>query len=230
MTNQRQAAQASIVLDTAFSIHTLTFSICSDCLSQVQQETSRTSYKGIEYSIITEILTKSKTSSHEIMLKTAFHIPTSKTATETMPTTTIYYTTFPAQSFESASASTLMESSPTSVVPTAADETKLEPIILGRQRPMKVQKTDDAWTVPVSVKASKTTESAKDLVQPIVDEIRLGIHREDGKNPISLAVSGAFRVSVGHFSCLPFSNTVCFPTLFAFPDCRSHHAPHSTLY
>jgi hypothetical protein len=88
----------------------------------------------------------------------------------------------------------------------SVDGTKLEPMLLGEQRPFKLQKKEETgWTIPVSATASKTNHSARDLVQPIVDEIKLGMHRLDGKNPISLAVSYALlhnflKISLPNFS------------------------------
>lgn len=98
----------------------------------------------------------------------------------TIPTTAVYYSTFPPKE----------AGSPNSVIPTApcAEGVKrLQPIQLSQiAKSPKIQR--DEWVCPVSSRADKTNSSAKDLIQHIVDEVKLGYQRNDGKNPISLAV------------------------------------------
>lgn len=110
--------------------------------------------------------------------------------------TTVYYTTFPSSMTSQEQQQQEQHPSPNSVIPTVPPhqinengKTILDVLQLETQRPVKMQKGNESWTCPVSAKASLKTNSIKDLVQPIMEQLQMGCHRPDGKNPISLAVS-----------------------------------------
>jgi hypothetical protein len=115
------------------------------------------------------------------------------TTATTMPTATIYYTNFPssiAKADDDDSGNTIEISSPNSVIVTLPITNSFEPVCIGRPAKMLRRNSETEWKCPVSAKASQTiTSSVQNTIQPIVEKIKLGIHRKDGKNPLSLAVS-----------------------------------------
>jgi hypothetical protein len=72
--------------------------------------------------------------------------------------------------------------SPTSVV--QKPHHIVEPIVLGKH-----QGEENEWICPASAKSIRTRNPIRAIVDPIVANIKLGCQREDGKDPISLAVS-----------------------------------------
>jgi hypothetical protein len=78
-------------------------------------------------------------------------------------------------------ASLFANSSPTSVV--QKPHQIVEPIVLDKD------KEHGEWICPASVRANRTHNPIRAIVDSIVANTKLGCQREDGKNTISLAVS-----------------------------------------
>jgi hypothetical protein len=106
---------------------------------------------------------------------------------------TIYYTTFPLNNTcDDATNDDANLASPTSVIGIVPmHQVVLEPLALSSDtRPAKIAKVEEEWKCPVSVKASRTSKNVlQGIIQPIVENFKLGCQRADRKEPISLAVS-----------------------------------------
>jgi hypothetical protein len=87
----------------------------------------------------------------------------------------------------SASADNLSFSSPTSVV---ADTPKHHVESMQLPSAKRYEKElPTSWVCPASAKSVRTRNPIRAIVDPIVANVKLGHEREDGKDPISLAVS-----------------------------------------
>ena len=76
----------------------------------------------------------------------------------------------------------LFANSPTSVVQNP--DQIVEPIVLDED-----EEEEHAWLCPASAKSNRTINPIRAIVDSIVADTKLGCQREDGKDPISLAVS-----------------------------------------
>lgn len=108
--------------------------------------------------------------------------------------TTIYYKTFPLFKHNASPSPTSVPVTPPMGSSNAKRNVGMESITLGR--PAKLQKLqvegkeeEKAWICPSSAKASQTGKivSIKQIIQPIIDDIKLGSQRIDNKDLISLA-------------------------------------------
>lgn len=81
------------------------------------------------------------------------------------------------------------QSSPTSVLHNGPHHA-VTPFVLPQQQEPQQQKdqTNDRWVCPSSLKSQRTVNPIQNCIDPITSNIKLGCHRADGKNPISLAV------------------------------------------
>ena len=74
--------------------------------------------------------------------------------------------------------------SPTSV--THRPEHQVEVMVLPKQH--DEEKQQSAWIAPASAKSLRTVNPIRAIVDPIVANVKQGWQRQDGKDPISLAV------------------------------------------